>query len=157
MAQVLLQGTNFVNFMGRYVYVAEGDHGFEAVAVTEREEPQAVIGSGLHKMAYPKEYAGHIERDRVVKEHGRFATTFHHHAHAAQSIQMRGEYVYVAKGHEGIRVYDIANIDNKTLPERIVSAPVSPLGQRFYVKTKDARWIASPTTLGVDPGDGGIR
>ena len=31
------------------------------------------------------------------------------------------------------------------------SAPVSPLGQRFYVKTKDAAWIASPTTLGVDP------
>ncbi len=28
---------------------------------------------------------------------------------------------------------------------------MSPLGQRFYVKTKDARWIASPTTLGVDP------
>ena len=152
MAQVLLQGTNFVNFMGRYVYVAEGDHGFEAVAVTEREEPQAVIGSGLHKMAYPEEHARHIERGRVVKKHGRFATTFHHHAHDAQSIQMRGEYVYVAKGHEGIRVYDIANIDNKTLPERIVSAPVSPLGQRFHVKTKDARWIASPTTLGVDPG-----
>ncbi len=150
-AQVLLQGTNFVNFMGRYVYVAEGDHGFEAVAVTEREEPQAVIGSGLHKMAYPDEYARHLKGDRVVKEHGRFATTFHHHAHDAQSIQMRGEYVYVAKGREGIRVYDIANIDNKTLPERIVSAPVSPLGQRFYVKTKDARWIASPTTLGVDP------
>jgi len=28
---------------------------------------------------------------------------------------------------------------------------VSPIGQRFYVKTKDARWIASPSTLAVDP------
>src|SRR6185295_15370853 len=39
----------------------------------------------------------------------------------------------------------------KGFPERMVSAPVSPLGQRFYVATKDARWIASPTTLAVDP------
>ena len=28
---------------------------------------------------------------------------------------------------------------------------MSPLGQRFHVKTKDAAWVASPTTLGVDP------
>ncbi len=42
MAQVLLQGTNFVNFMGRYVYVA-ADHSLEAVVATERNEPQAVI------------------------------------------------------------------------------------------------------------------
>jgi len=45
----------------------------------------------------------------------------------------------------------VANIDNKAFAERMVTAPVSPLGQRFSVKTKDARWIASPTTLGVDP------
>src|SRR5206468_11455406 len=31
MAQVLGQGTNFPNFMGRYVYVGEGSSGFEAV------------------------------------------------------------------------------------------------------------------------------
>ena len=44
-----------------------------------------------------------------------------------------------------------SHIDNKAIAERIVSAPVSPLGQRFHVKTKDAAWVASPTTLGVDP------
>lgn len=42
---------------------------------------------------------------------------------------------------------DIANIDNKALAERITTAPVSPIGQKFHVKTKDAAWIASPTTL----------
>src|SRR6185503_1922561 len=63
----------------------------------------------------------------------------------------RGEYLYAAKGHEGIEVYDVANIDNKALAERIVTAPVSPLGQRLSVKTKDARWIAAPTTVAVDP------
>ncbi len=151
MAQLLLQGTNFVNFLGRYIYAAQEDEGFEAIVVTEREEPQAVIGSDLHEMAYPEEFAKHLKRGRVVPEPAGRHTAFHHHAHGAQSIQMRGEYVYVAKGHEGIEVYDIANIDNKALAERIVSAPVSPLGQKFFVKTKDAAWIASPTTLGVDP------
>ena len=67
------------------------------------------------------------------------------------SLQLRGEYLYTAKGKDGIEIYDVANIDNKAFSERMVSAPVSPLGQRFSVKTRDARWIASPTTLGVDP------
>ena len=40
LAQVYLQGTNFVNFMGRYVFVATG-HALEAIAVTEHTEPQA--------------------------------------------------------------------------------------------------------------------
>src|SRR5207245_907089 len=40
MAMLLLQGTNFVNFMGRYVYVATGDKGFEAVATAEHDEPE---------------------------------------------------------------------------------------------------------------------
>src|SRR5262249_41094897 len=59
MAQLLLQGTNFANFMGRYVYVAEGKRGLEAVIVTEQNEPQAVIGSHLHQLAYPNEFRKH--------------------------------------------------------------------------------------------------
>ena len=54
-------------------------------------------------------------------------------------------------GEGGVRVFDIANIDNKDISERMITAPVSPLGQRFYVKTKYAQAVASPTTLGVDP------
>ncbi|MBI3950651.1 MAG: hypothetical protein HY314_09370 [Acidobacteria bacterium] len=54
MAQLLMQGTNFYNFLSRYVYVAQGHEGFEAVVVTEREEPQAVIGSYLQQLAYPE-------------------------------------------------------------------------------------------------------
>ena len=54
MAQLLLQGTNFVNFIGRFVYVAHRQGGVEAVAVTETDEPQAVIGSDLHQLAYPE-------------------------------------------------------------------------------------------------------
>jgi hypothetical protein len=33
----------------------------------------------------------------------------------------------------------------------MVTAPVSPLGQRLYVKTKYATAVATPTTLAVDP------
>jgi hypothetical protein len=54
-------------------------------------------------------------------------------------------------GKGGLRVFDIANIDNKDISERIVSAPVSPLGQRFYLPSKYAMAVATPTTLGVDP------
>jgi hypothetical protein len=143
MAQLLLQGTNLVNFLGRYAYVGEEKHGFEAVAVTEHEEPQAVIGSYLQKLAFPENYARHQKTKQL--------TEAYEHGGNTLSLQLRGEYLYAARGRGGVAIYDVANVDNKGFPERMVSAPVSPLGQRFYVATKDARWIASPTTLGVDP------
>ncbi len=146
MAQLLMQGTNFVNFIGRFAWVAAGRHGIHAVVVTERDEPQAVIGSGLHKLAYPEEYEKHVKRGQALKE------AYEHHTNGeALGIQVRGEYAYVANGPGGLRVYDIANIDNKGFSERITTAPVSPIGQRFYVKTKYATGVASPSTLAVDP------
>src|SRR5206468_8577892 len=47
--------------------------------------------------------------------------------------------------------FDVANIDQKGFPERIVSSPVSPLGQRTYVGTKYATSVTLPSTLGIDP------
>lgn len=153
MAQVLLHGTNFVNFLGRYVYVATGRRGFEAVVVTEREEPQAVIGSYLHEMAYPDKFKKHARRGsrlREAHEHGMNDGLFPTGG-AILDLQLRGEYVYAARGEAGFYVYDVANIDNKGFSERIVTAPVSPLGQNLYVPTRYATAVASPTTLGVDP------
>lgn len=144
LAQLSLQGTNFVNFLGRYAYVAEGKGGLEAVMVTEWDEPQAVIGSSLHKIVYPDFYAAHEARKMEL-------STAHHHHGDAQSIQMRGEFLFTASGEEGFVVYDVANIDNKDYSERISSAPVSPVGQRTYVKTKDARALALPTTMPMAP------
>ena len=66
-------------------------------------------------------------------------------------IQARGAYAYAALGAGGLRVYDIGNIDNKGLSEHVVTPPVSSIGQRFYVPTKDALAVASPSTLAVDP------
>ncbi|HYI12445.1 MAG TPA: hypothetical protein VEK57_25550 [Thermoanaerobaculia bacterium] len=145
MAQLLLQGTNFVNFIGRFAYVATGEEGFEAVAVTEWDEPQTVIGSSLHKIVYPDYYEQHAKKEKELP------TSWHHHSEDARAIQLRGEYVFVAKGEGGFEAYDVANVDNKDFSERIVSAPVSPLGQRTFVKTKFAAAFALPTTMPVDP------
>ena len=145
MAQLLLQGTNFVNFMGRFVWVATGDHGVEAISVTEQREPQAVIGSDLHRLAFPDEYAEHQARRRELDE------AEHHGSRNARDVQMRGEYIYIADGRGGFRVFDVAQIYQKGFSEKIVSAPVSPLGQDTNVGTRDATAVAAPSTLAVDP------
>jgi hypothetical protein len=144
MAQVLLQGTNSVNFIGRFAWVAMGDKGLEAVAVTERDEPQAVIGSKLHSLAYPDFYKEHQANHKELK-------TAHEHHGVVLDLVQRGEYVYTAGGPEGFRAYDIASIDNKGFSERIVTAPVSPVGQRFKVDTKYATSVTTPSTMAIDP------
>ncbi|MDQ5846006.1 MAG: hypothetical protein M3539_12010, partial [Acidobacteriota bacterium] len=146
LAQLLLQGTNFVNFMGRYVYVA-ADHALEVVVATERSEPQAVFGSTLHRIAYPDNYAKFVKDGSELK-------TFYEHVGNPKvlQVQLRGEYAYVAAGEGGLRVYDVAQIDQKGFSERIVTAPVSRFGQRLWVKSRFATAIAAPTTLAVDPG-----
>jgi ribosomal protein S17 len=145
LAQLLLQGTNFVNFMGRYVYVA-ADDALEAVVATERDEPQAVIGSSLHRIAYPDNY------EKFVKGGSELSTVYEHVGNPrVLQVQLRGEYAYVAAGEGGLRVYDVAQIDQKGFSERIVTAPVSRFGQKFWVKTKYATAVAAPTTLAVDP------
>ncbi|HJP91549.1 MAG TPA: hypothetical protein VJ875_06310 [Pyrinomonadaceae bacterium] len=145
LAQLLLQGTNFVNFMGRYVYVA-ADDALEVVVATEQSEPQAVFGSTLHKIAYPENY------ERFVRGGSELKTAYEHVGNPrVLQVQLRGEYAYVAAGEGGLRVYDVAQIDQKGFSERIVTAPVSPFGQKFWVKTKYATAVAAPTTLAVDP------
>jgi hypothetical protein len=147
MAQLLLLGTNFVNFMGYYTWIAAGTEGIEAVQVTEWDEPQAVIGSYLHRYAYPDFYKAHQRDGLELKESHR------HHGVGGdtRALQMRGEYLYTAAGADGFRVYDIANIANKGFSERIVTSPVSPLGQDTHVATTDATGLALPTNMPVAP------
>jgi hypothetical protein len=146
LAQTYLEGTNFVNFMGRYVYVAAEDS-LEAVTVTEHTEPQAVYGSTLQKLAYPADYERFVNHDKRRLSYG-----FEHTGNPkVLQVQLRGEYAYVAAGTGGLRVYDVAQIDQKGFSERISTAPVSPFGQKFYVKTKYATAVAAPSTLAVDP------
>jgi hypothetical protein len=145
MTQLLGFGTGAVNFFGRYAWVGAGKGGIHAVVWTEQTEPQAAIGSHLHKLAYPDDYRKHQEGDRILKE------GYEHHAEDIQDLTLRGEYLYTANGPAGFEVFDVANIDNKGFSERIVIAPVSPLGQRTYVRTKYATSVILPSTLGIDP------
>ncbi len=143
MASLLLHGTGLMNWIGRYAWVALEDHGFEGVVVAERDEPQAVIGSDFHAVVYPDQHAAHVKRGRALTE-------AYHHGGRVDQVQAFGEYLFAAQGRKGVRAYDIAAIDNKGFSERIVTAPVSPLGQRLYVKTKDAAMVALASTQTID-------
>jgi hypothetical protein len=145
MAQVLVQGTNFLNFMGKYIYVATGSKGFSAVRVAESTEPPAILGSDLQRLAYPENYR------KFVAQHRQLRSSYEHKGKSVLDVQLRGEYLYAAMGPGGFRAYDVADVDVKDVSQHMTTAPVSPLGQRFYVKTKYAMAVASPSTLALDP------
>ena len=145
MAQLLLQGTNFVNFVGYNAWVGAASH-VEAVQVTEWDEPQAVIGSYLQRYAYPDWYRQHLAaKARLQQAHD------HGTRGPAQCIQLRGEYLFVAEGAGGMRVYDVANIANKGVSQRILSAPFSPLGQNTHIAAANATCVALPTNQPIAP------
>jgi hypothetical protein len=144
MTQLLLLGTNFVNFVGLNAWIGE-EHDIEAARVTEWEEPQAVIGSYLHKYAYPDNFKAHVEKSRKLTE------AYGHGSSDAQCIQLRGEYLYVAEGRRGMRVYDVASIANKDISQRITTAPVSPLGQDTHIASRHATCVALPTNQPINP------
>jgi hypothetical protein len=158
MTQLLMQGTGYLNFIGRECWLASGEGGLAGVAVTEDEEPQAVIGSFLHRLAFPDYFRKHLERGRLLE---------HAHTHPGEdlseqllhplrcpevlAVQARGEYLYAACGEGGLRVFDVAFIADKGFSQRISSAPVSPLGQRLHVKTRYCTAVAAPSTTALDP------
>jgi hypothetical protein len=168
MAQLLLLGTNYVNFVGLNAWTGlEG--GFEAVRVTEWDEPQAVIGSYLQKYAYPDYWRMHVENNhRELKNWVRgktFDGKMSGETHPIEEfrnivkgtpdrvgcLQLRGEYMFVAQGKGGFHIYDVAAIANKGFSERITKAPFSPLGQDAHVPSKNATCMALPTGQAINP------
>ncbi len=168
MSQLLLLGTNFVNFVGMNAWIGE-ENGFEAIRVTEWDEPQAVLGSYLHKYAYPDYWRMHVEgNDRELKDWTRgkafdedlsgetkafeqFANVHEGTRDAVRCLQLRGEYMFVAEGKGGFRVYDVASIANKGVSERILTAPFSALGHDTHVKSKNATCMALATNQPIAP------
>ena len=169
MAQLLLLGTNTVNFVGLHAWVGlEG--GIEAVRVTEWSEPQAVFGSYLHKYAYPDFYKLHVEkngRELINWRRGKpfakglrggetdaaedIVNVTHKTGGEARCLQLRGEYMYVAEGKGGFRAYDVASIANKDVSQKILTAPFSPLGNDTRVASKNATCMALPTNQSIAP------
>lgn len=144
MAQLLALGTNFVNFVGYNAWVG-GEGEITAVTVTEWDEPQAVIGSYLHRYAYPDWFAAHEKNGR------RLETAHSHDAGPARCLQLRGEYLFVAEGGRGMQVYDVSGIANKGISQRAITAPFSPLGHDTQVDSKDATCVALPTNQPIHP------
>lgn len=168
MSQLLLLGTNYVNFVGMNAWTGlEG--GFQAVRVTEWEEPQAVLGSYLHRYAYPDYFRQFVDDNgRELKNWTRGKAfdsnlsgetkAFEEFRNAHEGtrdrvgcLQLRGEYMYVAEGKGGFRVYDVASIANKGVSEAILTGPFSPLGHDTRVASKNATCMAIPTNQPIDP------
>ena len=168
MSQLLLLGTNFVNFVGLNAWTGlEG--GFEAIRVTEWDEPQAVIGSYLQKYAYPDYWKLHVEQngrelknwvrgkffDKKASGESQAVEEFRNVVKGTRDrvgcLQLRGEYMYVAEGKGGFRVYDVASIANKGFSEPILSGPFSKLGHNTGVASKNATCMALPTNQPINP------
>ncbi|MGQ0700633.1 MAG: hypothetical protein ACT4PZ_20625 [Panacagrimonas sp.] len=145
MAQLLLHGTNFMNFIGYNAWVG-GDGEISGVTVTEWDEPQAVIGSYLHRYAYPERNKLHESRGRELEVEQSHAT-----GDRVGCLQLRGEYLYVAQGAKGFEAYDVASVANKGFSQRIISAPASGLGHDTHVSTKNATCVALPSNQPIHP------
>jgi hypothetical protein len=171
MAQLLLLGTNYVNFVGQNAWVGAAG-GIQATRVSEWSEPQAVIGSYLHRYAYPDFYKLHVDQNgRELKNwvRGRpfakgkglsggeedgpeeFSNFVHKTGGEARCLQLRGEYMFVAEGKGGFRVYDAASVANKGTSQRVITAPFSPLGHDTAVGSKNATCMALPTNQNIAP------
>ncbi|MBX3693110.1 multiheme c-type cytochrome [Dokdonella sp.] len=144
MAQLLLLGTKFIDFVGFHAWVG-GDGEINAVQVTEWDEPQAVIGSYLQKYAYPDWFSEHQQRGQ------RLPVAHAHSAGTAECLQLRGEYLFVAEGTKGTQIYDVASIGNKGFSQKLITAPFSPLGQNTAIKSRNATCVALATTQPVAP------
>jgi hypothetical protein len=168
MAQLLLLGTDMINFVGMHAWLGLDD-GIEALRVTEWSEPQAVFGSYLQRYAYPDYYKLHVEKNHRELINWTRGETFDDNlsgeTHPAEQIrnvtqstggparclQLRGEFLYVAEGQGGFRAYDVASIGNKDVSDKILTAPFSPLGQDMHVGSEDATCFALPTNQSIDP------
>ncbi len=168
MSQLLLLGTNYVNFVGMHAWTGlEG--GLTAVRVTEYDEPQAVIGSYLHRYSTPDYWRMHVEDNgRELKNWVRgeafdadisgetkpfeeFVNVHEGTPGRVGCLQLRGEYLFVAEGRGGFRAYDVASIANKGVSERIITAPFSPLGHDTHVDSKNATCMALATNQPIAP------
>ena len=157
LANLLGTGTNALNFVGEYAYVASGGGGITAVKVTEGEEPQPVIGSRFHEVLHPDSFRSFVGGGRTLRDGIQRPTT------EAKSVATQGEFAFVADGKGGVVVYDIAFIDDKSFTpnQRISDNRKAMFDSGVRLATADAAYIALPSSTPLsldrnrhrDPGD----
>lgn len=144
LANLIGLGSNGYDFIGRYAYVASGSR-ISAVQVAEGLFPEPVIGSQYHSVMQPETFKKHVSGGRKLK------TAHKHRTKAARSIQKYFEYLFVADGPNGVRIFDVANIANKGFAQRLIEEPFSNFGHSSRLPSKDARSIAFASILPIDP------
>ncbi len=145
-ATLLGFGVNAFTFFGQYSFLADRGHGVTGIQVTEGREPQPVIGSNFHRILHPQSY------DKFVGGGRRLPIAYSRRATGVQALTYRGEYLLSAEGSGGFKLYDIANINNKAVAQRIVQAVNSPFGERTEVPSPDATFAYFPSSLPVHYG-----
>jgi hypothetical protein len=145
LSSVYMLGSNQVNFLGRYAYVAEGGEGLSATTVAEFTEPQSLIGGHMHQLAYPRWHAEHLARGMRLREN------FAHRSNDVNYVQQYGEWLLAAAGDNGFVVYDAANVANKGFSQRIVTTNFSRAGQSLKVDTRQATGLAVGSPAPLDP------
>ena len=100
-----------------------------------------LIGSDFHELHHPDSHAEHVVRGR------RLETSYRAGSRDARSLAARGEYVFVADGPDGLKVFDRANVANKQKAQRLVENQNSGFGQKTRVDTEDATAVALPSTV----------
>ena len=144
MAQLLMLGTNFVNFIGRYVWVGEGDarlrgrrgHRARRAAGGDRQQPARAGLSGRVRARTRR--AARRARSEALPPRRRRASRCSCAASTSTPPRARA----------GCASTTSPTSTTRASPSASSSAPVSPLGQRLYVETKDATAVALPTTHG---------
>ena len=112
-----------------------------------RSEPQAVVGSYLHKFAYPDWFKDHQEDGQVLQE------SYTHTTRGGEvgCLTLRGEYLFTAQGKAGMEVYDVQAIANKGFSQRIITAPFSVFGHDARIESTNATCVALPTNQPIAP------
>ena len=160
MAQLLMQGTNSLNFIGRYCLGGGGWRtGLEGVVVTEREEPQAVIGSELAQLAFPDEFQevrqARPRRSEQAHEHpGRDISEALRPLREDGSAERAERAASICSARAGgAACGPSTSRSSTTRHSRNASPPrrCHRLGQRFRVPTKYATCVAAPITTAPDP------
>lgn len=143
MAALLGQGTNAANWVGDFVFAAAGSR-LAAIQITEGYEPRPVIGSDFHKALFLDDFEKFRKRGRRLRD------AWYGDARSPRSVAILGEFALVADGRRGLVVYDVANVANKGVAQRIVRKPTTWIGQSLWATTPDAAWVALPTTVPTD-------
>ena len=116
--------------------------------VTEWDEPQAVIGSYLHRYAYPDALRGAPEA-RAASCRCAFA---HERRPDRLPAAARRVPVLAAEGSSGMRVYDVASIANKGFSRAHPhGAGLAARARACTSRPSDATCVALPTNQPIHP------